>query len=630
MNHPLKHRGKVWTRVLLILSAAFFATAPEAHGTVTQMTAEQIISRLAQALGGGEKLRQAENIYTRGRLELAGLTGTVEEWQSVRGQHRQSINLGDVYRNDTVFDGSRGWVRDQNGHIRDLAGSSLEDEILSAYLGSFSHLFEGRMPGSVTAGGTDPTGRYHLLQLKPQGGRAATLYLDKSTFLPARMETAKGNGTSTQHFGDWRDVDGIKLPFEVRQTENDPRNNALIKLDTARVNGTLAATTFAKPAVNARDFRFTGRQGRASIPFDLSGNIIYLRARINNSAPLWFLLDTGASSTVISARRARALGLKSEGKAASGATGGGVEVAYTKGVTFSLAGVKLLNQTVVSIPLDSFEQRVRGNFGGILGYDFISRFVVEVDYVKRVINLYDPQSYSYKGAGRRLPIVVNGTPLIRAELKVKGRERVAGMFEIDSGLDGSVVVYHPFVKAHGLLDAGLKTIETTGMGIEHEARYLSGRVEVFKVGDFSFENVIASFATEGTGAEGDTEIAGLIGGEVLRRFKVIYDYSRGEIILEPNARLGDGFEGDMSGLELAASGGRGSVLKVADVREESAGEVAGIRKGDVLVSIDGKPAASLGVEGIEKLFRQVGGEYLLTLKRLTKTYRVKLKMQSLI
>ena len=45
------------------------------------MTTETLLSRMADALGGPEKLRQVENIYMRGKVEVAVLSGTVDDWQ---------------------------------------------------------------------------------------------------------------------------------------------------------------------------------------------------------------------------------------------------------------------------------------------------------------------------------------------------------------------------------------------------------------------------------------------------------------------------------------------------------------------------------------------------------------------
>src|SRR5215213_1314708 len=108
----------------------------------------------------------------------------------------------------------------------------------------------------------------------------------------------------------------LRCHSALRQTENDPRNSAVIKLEDVRLNTLMEAKTFEKPESTVRDFRFEKGTNSAQIAFDQIGKTIYVSARINNSRPMWFLLDTGAGASLIDARRARTLGLKSEGKAA--------------------------------------------------------------------------------------------------------------------------------------------------------------------------------------------------------------------------------------------------------------------------------------------------------------------------
>ena len=506
-----------------------------------QISAETILSRMAQALGGLEKLRQVENVYMRGKVEAAGLSGTVDEWQTSRGQHKQIIDLGDVYKQTTIFDGTRGWVIDRNNQVSDLAGVSLEKEILGNYFATFSYLFAGRMRGTVTPSGEDPTGKYYLIQLKPKDGAEATYAIEKESFLPFSLTVASEGGTSTIYYEDWREVNGIKVPFRYRQTEPDPTNNALVQQQSIQLNTTIAATSFMRPEPATPDYRFTNRRNFSRMRLDRVDNAIFVQARINNSPFLWFILDTGASVTVIDARRARALGLKSAGKVGASGAGGSSEVQFTKGVTFTLPGVKLMNQTVASVPFRKEIAGVKRNLGGILGYDFISRFVLEIDFLKKTLTLHDSKNYEYKGAGKRVPITIDGTPFIQAQVKVNGHEPVSGRFEIDTGYDSALMLYRPFVMAHPILQPSATSDPNTRQGMGHSTRSVRARVESFAFGGFSFRNVVADFPLGEEGTQGNKDVAGLIGNEILRRFKVIFDYSRKEMILEPNVHLSDPF-----------------------------------------------------------------------------------------
>src|SRR5437879_6130049 len=75
------------------------------------------------------------------------------------------------------------------------------------------------------------------------------------------------------------------------------------------------------------DLQFASGQSARRIPFELVGNHIYLRGSVNNSEPLWFLLDTGAAGSYLDVQRAKALGLGVLGE--------------SKTVVVSLPGVRL-------------------------------------------------------------------------------------------------------------------------------------------------------------------------------------------------------------------------------------------------------------------------------------------------
>src|SRR2546422_5241444 len=142
-----------------------------------------------------------------------------------------------------------------------------------------------------------------------------------------------------------------------------------------------------------------------TIPADIPGyGLIFLRARVNNSQPMWFALDSGASFPfVIDVRRARVLGLKLQGNLTrEGGAGPGVyKVALTRGVSINLGGLKFANQTAGVIALGSFEAQAGRPLDGLVGRDLFTRYVVEIDYLGNKISLYDPQTYIYSGAGER-------------------------------------------------------------------------------------------------------------------------------------------------------------------------------------------------------------------------------------
>ena len=154
-----------------------------------------------------------------------------------------------------------------------------------------------------------------------------------------------------------------------------------------------------------------------------------------------------------------------------------------------------------------------------------------------------------------------------------------------------------------------------------------GRLKSLEVGRFAITNPLTGFTKVGEIA--DAGKAGNIGGGFLRRFRVIFDYSRKRMILEPNSRLTEADELDMSGAALTSEPPAFTVIKVVRLRPDSPAAQAGLKPQDVIIAVDGQPATTLNVSKLRKMFR-VERECLLKVKRGEQIVEIKLKLRRLI
>lgn len=516
-----------------------------------------------------------------------------------------------------------------------MAGSELQEEVTEAYLGSYSYLIPNRMTGRVEFIGEDPSKKFYVLKLQPQGGSAITYYLDKQTFLPAKTERADAERTRITFYSDWREIDGTKMAFQTKQTSGDPRSEASVTVQEVRFNTEIAHNLFAKPEEVTSDANFASGQSARDIPFEINGNHIYLQGQIN-SKPIWFVLDTGAGSSVISLEKAKALGLKLEGNfEARGAGGGSASASFVKGISYGVAGMELTNQFLVAIPIDMLKPFEGRAMEGILGYDFINRFVIEIDYVKKVIHLYDPKTYHYEGSGEILHITFDhNLPYVKGSVAAPGLESIESTFLIDTGASASLSLNKPFVDSHKLLERVAKTVQAAyAGGVGGESKRLLGRWPNLKLGNVKIENVVAAFTQDTGGAHADPNHAGLIGGEILQRFKVIFDYSHQQMILEPNENFAKSYDAELSGLYLIAKGEDLKIFTVFRIMENSPAGEAGLKEEDVIMAIDGKSANEFTLEMIRQLFRTGDGkEYQLSIKRGNShdLLQIRIKLRKLI
>jgi hypothetical protein len=308
------------------------------------------------------------------------------------------------------------------------------------------------------------------------------------------------------------------------------------------------------------DIRFTSGNSALSIPIELDeSNSIWLRVSVNGFPPLSFSLDTGGSAAypTLSERVAKSLGMKLQllRKQVAGVGTKPLDVhIVTDKATFSFPGVVLSSRSLFAISMDKInecydeatnggidrnvpsDQRVnegaRKVMDGIFGRGFFSSFVVEIDYAARLINLYDPQSYKYTGRGESIPLEIDSTYIyVRAQIKAQGRPPVTARLVVDTGGGAALTLNKQFAEEHKLLPPAEKLTPTNECGISGLAEGTSyeGTLEALQLGAVKLPDTLTFFRKNPVGKGYD----GLFGGAALRNFKVIFDYSRSRMILEP-------------------------------------------------------------------------------------------------
>ncbi|UCF32467.1 MAG: aspartyl protease family protein [Phycisphaerales bacterium] len=374
----------------------------------------------------------------------------------------------------------------------------------------------------------------------------------------------------------------------------------------------------------------------ATIPIELTSGKPFVQVKVNDSEPLWFIFDTGNSGGPgVEEGQARQLGLDvkitQQGQFGAG-EGKEISIGQATGVTLTVGDQKLVNQTVMVLPMDHVAVVEGRSVDGILGYSFISNYVVEIDYGAGIIRLHDPNTFKYDGPGKLVPFrLFNNWVVVRCPIKLPNREPIDGAFVVDTGARGTILFNRPFVEANRLLKTMPEMpLVTIGGGMGGEARGLVGRIEHLQLGPFLLQQPIAVFSQDRTGVMASDAFSGIIGGEVLRRCKVFFDYSRQLMILEPLAKTPPPYEYDMSGLFLIAEGPDFKTFRVQSVMSGSPAADAGLKRDDIITAINDRPAQELTLEHVRSMFKQVDEEYRLDVKRGEQTLQLVIKTRKLI
>ena len=301
-----------------------------------------------------------------------------------------------------------------------------------------------------------------------------------------------------------------------------------------------------------------------------------------NGQPLRLILDTGAGTNVLTPDAARRLGLTLT-NADFQVKGAGSELMTVKQARLPeirFGGAKLRNLTAVVVPLPAALE-----CDGLLGYPLFNAFVTTFDYGARKVTFAPPGT---RPSGTPVPLRLSESNVPEIEASVDG---IRGWFRLDTGAGDSLMLYAPFVARNKLREKYPNRLETVvGRGVGGLLRGDIARMESFTLGGYTIEKLPVDLSRQMGGAFFDTSAAGNVGSSLLKRFVVSFDYQGGRLFLTRGPLFRAPFELNRSGLSLDFEDGKVSVVAVVP---KSPGAEAGLKEGDLVVALDGKPVTEL-------------------------------------
>ena len=105
--------------------------------------------------------------------------------------------------------------------------------------------------------------------------------------------------------------------------------------------------------------------------------------------------------------------------------------------------------------------------------------------------------------------------------------------------------------------------------------------------------------------------------QLVSKFRIFLDYKRERIILEPNDNFAKPFDRAHAGLAIQAEGKDYRTFRIDEVLEKSPASAAGLQINDVIIAVDGKPAAALTMTDLNEMFEQPV-DYLLTIHAVSR------------
>lgn len=392
------------------------------------------------------------------------------------------------------------------------------------------------------------------------------------------------------------------------------------------------------------DFILENNATKAIIPFKLINNLVFIPIKVNG-VELNFLLDSGVEETLLfSMEDKQEVSFNNVEKIKLRGLGSEEEIEGLKSTKNILEthGLKSSDHMVFIILDQSFNlsSHIGIPVNGIIGHKFFRNNLVEINYQKKKIIVH-AKSDRYQGKldkqFKMVPITVEKSkPYIITKATVSDQEIPAKLL-IDIGNSDAFWIFE-----NDKIKLPNKNFpDFLGKGFSGDIEGHRAKIDKFSIDEFDFKKPIVSFPDSASirNVKMVPGRIGSVGGEVLKRFTLVLDYKEKKLYLKRNSKFGEPFTYNKSGITIQHNGlqwvqetvhletvrvastmdelqekdknennfkykfALKPVYEIVNVRENSAAEKCGLRKGDIIVSINKNQPYKYTLQQINNLLK---------------------------
>ena len=227
------------------------SATPRIVNDATLPSLETVLQKYIAAIGGKDALAKLTTRVIKGKVDFAGVSrgGKMESFMKAPNKSLTVLEIEPLGVTKQGFDGSTGWYFSKTGGIRNLKGSELAAVTVDADF--YRDLKIKELYATTKLLGKTKSGyrELYVVQAVPRGGAAEYFYFDVESGLLFRRDTTRqtsaGMVRAEIHYGDWREVDGIRLPFSI--TQSMPKMNLEFTVEEVKHNVPLEEAVFRHP-----------------------------------------------------------------------------------------------------------------------------------------------------------------------------------------------------------------------------------------------------------------------------------------------------------------------------------------------------------------------------------------------
>ena len=315
----------------------------------------------------------------------------------------------------------------------------------------------------------------------------------------------------------------------------------------------------------------------------LSGGIIIIRGQIDNIPDtLNFVFDTGSGGISLDSSTVEEFHIKKEksDKTIRGIAGmKTVDFAYHH--SLRLPGLKVDSLDFHINDYDLLTSVYGVKIDGIIGFSFLRRYIVRIDYDSLQLQIFTPGNFKYPRGGYVIRPNFTTMPLPRAT--IKDETSISTRFIFDTGAGLNALLSKDFVEDSNFLNKHHRYFPTQTEGLGGKKLMDMTVIKEINIGPYHFKKIPVYIFDDEYNVTSYPLMGGLIGNEILRRFNVILNYPERLIHLKPNTHFIDNFDYSYTGLGIYLVDGD---VHIVDIIKDSPGDKAGFKPGDVIFAVE--------------------------------------------
>jgi hypothetical protein len=315
----------------------------------------------------------------------------------------------------------------------------------------------------------------------------------------------------------------------------------------------------------------------------LTGGVILLKARFDNISDTFnFILDTGSGGISLDSTTTEKYQIPHipSGRYIYGIAGVR-KVDYAKNQTLSFPGLTVDSLDFYINNYDVLTSVYGVKIDGIIGYSFLTRYIVKVNFDSLKIGIFEPGFIRYPNKGSLLHPNFRGLPVV--PLAIRDSKKINSHFYFDTGAGLCFLISKQLKDDSSVLLRKRKPVQIEVQGLGGKKRMQLTVMKEVNIGSYKFRKVPTYILDDENNILAYPRLGGLIGNDILRRFNLIINYPQKEIHLFPNGHFHDPFDYSYTGMTMYDING---AVIIDDIVEGSPADKSGLENGDLIMAIN--------------------------------------------